>query len=102
MSTTARDAHDFAENLSYADLLEGFADEANLSRRAQEGRRLVLQPAESEGWDLSSTSGRSKWLETIDRMKPNLIVMGFPCTPWCSFTVNNTSATRSASSCAGR
>lgn len=86
MTMTARDACNFTENLSYADLMEGFAGEATLSRCAREEGLHVLQPAGiRDGWDLASVDGQDKLFATIDRLKRKLVVMGFPCMPWCSF-----------------
>jgi len=69
------------------DLAEAFAGRALITKLAHEYKLSAFEPAEKElGWDLSTAQGKASWQHMIVSEKPVVVVIGFCCTLWTSFT----------------
>ncbi|CAK0894981.1 unnamed protein product [Prorocentrum cordatum] len=71
------------------DLIEGCAGTARPTRLASRFELRASPSADIEdGWDLSTTRGAQRWKDQIQKDKPLYVIVGFPCTLWCSYNVN--------------
>ncbi|CAK0822312.1 unnamed protein product [Prorocentrum cordatum] len=71
------------------DLIEGCAGTARPTRLASRFELRASPSADIEdGWDLSTTRGAQRWKDQILKDKPLYVIVGFPCTLWCSYNVN--------------
>ncbi|CAK0858169.1 unnamed protein product, partial [Prorocentrum cordatum] len=71
------------------DLIEGCAGTARPTRLASRFELRASPSADIEdGWDLSTTRGVQRWKDQIQKDKPLYVIVGFPCTLWCSYNVN--------------
>ena len=71
------------------DLLEGCAGTARPTHLAAKFELRASPSADKEdGWDLTIREGSQKWKERVTEDKPLVVVIGFPCTLWCSYNVN--------------
>ena len=72
-----------------ADVFEGFAGEANISKLAPKYQLNALAPADSiYGWHLETDAGIKAWNQTLKQQQPLLTAVGFPCTDFCILNVN--------------
>ncbi|CAK0792327.1 unnamed protein product, partial [Prorocentrum cordatum] len=82
VDSTARQVN--AEAPHHAHILEGFAGQGNIAKRAHLFGPTALQPVDLiYGFDLGTVAGRRRWNHAIKTFKPLVVIMGFPCTKWC-------------------
>ena len=75
------------EKYLFVDLAEAFAGKARITREARARGLTAFDPADIiYNWDLSSTKGAQEWKEMITREKPLVIIIGFSCTNWTSWS----------------
>ncbi|CAK0827160.1 unnamed protein product [Prorocentrum cordatum] len=73
-----------AEAPRRARILEGFAGQGDIAKRAHLFGLAALQPVDLiYGFDLGTVAGRRRWNHAIKTCKPLVVIMGFPCTKWC-------------------
>ena len=66
-----------------AHLWEWFSGTARLTKRARKRKFLAANPVDySTGWDLHDQKQHDELLRQLDQLKPKLVVIATPCTPW--------------------
>ena len=68
------------------DCVEAFKGSATITQRCSRHHLRAGHGADIlDGWDLSTPTGQAQWRTMIERDRPKLVVIGFPCTHWNTF-----------------